>query len=156
MYAIPFLSVSGEDITKEEGQPATTARADPLAHGGSKQEALKEGISLKHHEDFLLYLATVSGGAALRYLMIPTFIDSLRRLDASDDIHKACVLTNRVVGKKLEALDSKKHTGQLPKVEYTLKKLLALGRRYSPSEQGQTQSADVHDGNDSVEAEAPL
>lgn len=53
-----------------------------LLCSGVREEAVNKGVSLEY-EDFLLYLATVSGGNAIRNVMIPRLIDSLKKLSPS-------------------------------------------------------------------------
>lgn len=93
---------------------------------------MKEGMSLKQ-PDFLLYQATVSGSYALRNVLIPCFVDSLRELGPYDDIQQACLLTNEKVEKELRRIDPGFDIGQLPKVEYTMKKYFCLGQKYYSS-----------------------
>ena len=114
------VSVTGADSSRE----STRSRTDPTRPG----QARNETITLKYHPDFLLYQATVSGSAALRHVMIPCLIDSLRELTPSDCMTQACLKSNKRISRELERLDPHNQCGQLPKYESTLKKKLCIGK----------------------------
>lgn len=125
-----FFSITakqGIEVAAEE-----QLRNDPVPVGSSRQQAMREGVCLKCHPDFLLYQATVCGTKALRYLMIPRFIETLRELNHNDDIHKACVITNKKVKEELRILDPDGITRQLPKMESTLTKFLCISKKFPP------------------------
>lgn len=106
----------------------------------SAEQARKEGVTLKHHPDFLLYMATVSGGYAFRYVMIPCLVDCMRQLSASESVSQACESANNKVKQQLEKLDPQGKGGQLPKVESTLRKKFCIGKQFPPLKQVPSQS----------------
>jgi hypothetical protein len=96
----------------------------------SREQAEKEGICLANQPDFLLYLATYSGGYAYRHVMIPRLIDSLAELLPSDDMYLACVAANKRIRMELEAQNLLAQS--LPKIESTLQKKLCIGKEFPP------------------------
>lgn len=115
--------------------------ADPLPTGGGRQQAQTEGACLQWwHTDFLLYQAAASGGKALRYLMIPRLIESLRELGPADDILQVFLLANKRIRAELKQLDPGSVLRQLPKFEVTLEKKLCIGNEFPPLKQSQTQT----------------
>jgi hypothetical protein len=98
---------------------------DPRPQNKKKETAEEEGISLNKPE-FLVYLATASGGYALRHLMIPCLMESLRELNPSDCLIDACQSANHRIENELKRGNFGPEIGQLPKIESTLTKKFCI------------------------------
>lgn len=109
--------------------PNTAALPDPVPHGDSREAAWREGVSLTQ-PDFLIYQATVSGGKAFRNLLMPKFIESLKELDAKDDVLKACVRCNEKIRSYLDQNDPENTVWQLPIFQSTFKHSLLLNKTF--------------------------
>lgn len=127
-----FAEGGSKHARKSITQTHTADQACPTGES-RRHQAMKDGVTLKHHRDFILYMATVSGGYALRYVMIPHLIDSLRELGPSDDIMQAFVQANEKIKNELKGLDPASITGQLPKVEFTSSKKFCIGKQFPPA-----------------------
>lgn len=116
---------------------SVTSDSDPSSQSDpTRPESLgkikEDGVTLKQHPDFLLYMATVNGGKALRYVMIPCLIESLKELSPYDSVLIACEKANGKVDQELGVLDPTNEHQQLPKMESTLKKKFCVGKKFLP------------------------
>ena len=100
---------------------------DPLAsRSGGLVKAQNQGVSISRR-DFLLYMATVRGEKALRNRMVPCLIDSLRNLQPTDDIIKACKEANNKIWKLVKAGSF----DQIPEYDCTLTRDFFIGQDFS-------------------------
>ena len=92
------------------------ASEDPLPGGsGGKIAALNHGVSLTH-PDFLLYMAAVRGRKAKRNLMVPCLIESLRNLQPTDNITKACDEAHNKISELVKTNDPRSTFTMITKV----------------------------------------
>jgi hypothetical protein len=97
----------------------------------SMQQAMMEGLTLTH-TDFLLYMATVSGGYAYRHLMIPKLIEALKKSGPSCALSQSCVYANSLISSEIKNLDPMNKNGQHPKIESTLMSKLCPCKEFPP------------------------
>lgn len=103
---------------------------DPVPGPSTLNQAMREGITLKYHPDFLLYMATVTGSYAMRHIMIPCLIDSLAQLAPSDCILQACTAASEKVKRDVKQFGPTLR--QLPKFESTLSRKFCIGKLFPP------------------------
>jgi len=76
--------------------------------------------------DFLLYMATVSGGYALRNLMIPCCVEELSRNSPAQCMSEAFTRASDKVSARVRVMAPESETGQVSEVRSTLRKKFAL------------------------------
>ena len=106
-----------------------SANTDPTPMGTGGQETTQRDACLKQR-NFLLYLATTSGGKAIRNLMIPRLMSSLKKLKSDECITQACIKTNNKIEKKLNVDYPNSRLAMIPKYECTFTKRFCIAQEF--------------------------
>lgn len=98
----------------------------PLAGGCSYAEAMKKGVTVDQPH-FCLYMATMDGKPAWRFVMIPRLMEQLAKLGPSDCISTAFHATAPAI--KETIIEQRLFVEpQIPVVQHALDKKVCIGK----------------------------